>query len=143
MMFFWVMIGAAIAAVLIWFLKKINWEKRPLTYANMLIIAAMIYVGFALFTGELAWMYIEIIGVVLFFLMALIGLKVSYWFLAFGWAAHVLWDVGLHSVEKTPFVPGWYPAACVGFDLVIAGYLLFLIANKGGILHGTQTFIRK
>ena len=33
-------------------------------------------------------------------------------------------DVGLHLEQPQTFVPAWYPLLCVGFDLVVAGFLL-------------------
>ena len=48
-----------------------------------------------------------------------------------GWALHVAWDVGLHLVEVRAFVGTWYPNACITFDLIVAGYLLWR-AGQGG-----------
>lgn len=126
----WIIIGGAAAAALLWCLRKTKAGTHPKTYANMLVIAAIIYVGFAFFGGALEWAYIEVIGVVIFAAIAAAGLKFSYWLLAVGWAAHVLWDVLLHSPETTPFVPFWYPAACIGFDLVLAGYIAAAILSN-------------
>jgi len=43
--------------------------------------------------------------------------------LAFGWVAHVGWDIWLHLDRAQPVVGVWYPLACVGFDLMVGGYL--------------------
>lgn len=86
-----------------------------------LVVAALIYVGFALARGAGArWVAIEAAGVAGFGAVALLGVRAAPLWLAAGWALHVAWDVALHSATGTPFVPFWYPPACVGFDLVVA-----------------------
>ena len=46
--------------------------------------------------------------------------------LALGWAAHVIWDVGMHlHGAGAEFTPAWYPAVCIGFDLVVAAAIVF------------------
>ena len=79
---------------------------------------------------------IELIGVVVFTLIAVLGLRVSIWFLALGWTAHVLWDVLLHLVREQPFVPDWYPVACISFDLIVAGYIAVKLRKQDGFLRG-------
>ena len=96
-------------------------EKR--SYAIGLVVAALIYVGFALFSDSLRWMLIELAGVAMYAVFVWLGLRKSGWFLAAGWALHPPWDAGLHY--STQFVPHWYIGACIGFDLLVAGYIAF------------------
>jgi hypothetical protein len=100
-------------------------EKRA--FAVGLVIAALIYVGFAVFNGSLTWILMELAGVVVYAVFAWLGLKKSGWSLAVGWALHPLWDAGLH--HSTEFVPHWYIAACIGFDLLVAVYAAFRELN--------------
>jgi len=67
---------------------------------------------------------IELSGVALFGVLAFFGVRRSAYFLALGWAAHVAWDLLLHPVHVSSYVPWWYPVACIGFDLVVAGAIL-------------------
>lgn len=98
--------------------------------AIALVVAALIYVGFAavgLWTNSanLNWLLLEILGVGIYFLFAILGVKQSVWFLVIGWAAHVFWDVALHSGENAAFVPKFYPPFCIGFDLIFAAYIFW------------------
>ena len=95
-------------------------EKR--SFAIGLVVVALIYVGFGLFSGSLKWMLIELAGVPIYAVFAWLGLKKSGWFLAVGWALHPLWDACLHD-SSTAFVPHWYIGGCIGFDLLVAGYI--------------------
>jgi uncharacterized protein DUF6010 len=97
-------------------------EKRAIAIG--LIVVALIYLGFGLFSGSLRWLLIELAGVPIYAVFAWLGLKRSGWFLAAGWALHPLWDAGLHDYS-TQFVPHWYIAGCIGFDLLVAGYAGF------------------
>jgi hypothetical protein len=89
-----------------------------------LVVAALIYVGLALAAADSRWLAIEAAGLALFGGLAWLGLRGSLWWLTLGWLAHVGWDVGLHLDRAQTLVGAWYPLACVGFDLVVAGFLL-------------------
>jgi hypothetical protein len=90
-----------------------------------LVAAAVIYLGAAGMVGAPSKMVLlEVVGVAIFGAIAWLGLRRSLWWLAFGWLAHVGWDVGLHLDQRQEVVAAWYPLLCVGFDLIVAGYLL-------------------
>jgi hypothetical protein len=89
-----------------------------------LVVAAGIYVALALARAEDRWLAVEAVGLAVFAGLASLGLRVSLWWLALGWVAHVAWDVGLHLDREQPVIRAWYPLLCVGFDLVVAGFLL-------------------
>jgi hypothetical protein len=118
-------IGAvsAFAFVIIARRSGTNGEKE--IYAAGLFIAALIYVGFATIGGaSFGWSVIELAGLVVFTLLAVLGLKLSIWLLAAGWALHCLWDALLHLTRHAAFVPDWYPVICLGFDLILAAYIV-------------------
>jgi hypothetical protein len=122
---FRIIAGAILAVGLILLARRYkNYEKEKIPYAAGLISAAVIYVGFGFFSGSTGWLLTEIAGVPVYALFAFLGLRRSGWFLSVGWALHVLWDVALHG-QQTDFVPFWYQMMCVGFDLLLAGYIGF------------------
>jgi hypothetical protein len=94
-----------------------------------LFIAAGAYFGFAVMARDLwgtkpFWMLIEVIQVVIFGAMALLGLRGSAWWLVAGWALHPLWDAGLHYLGPgRSFAPVTYAIACISFDLLVAAYI--------------------
>ena len=95
------LLGVALAVLFVLFAAA--WEPRRelVIYAVGLIVAALIYVVFA-FTGAAAHRtLIEFAGVVIFTLFAA---PVSY-------------------LPRPPAVPGWYPVACISFDLIVAAAL--------------------
>lgn len=119
------LIGTLACLVFVLVARQAGQKREMILYAAALMIAALIYVGFAVAGGAtVSWFIIESGSLVLFSLAALFGLKWSAWVLMTGWAAHAVWDVLLHKVLEVGFVPEWYPVVCIGFDLFLAGYIV-------------------
>ncbi|MEM7352702.1 MAG: DUF6010 family protein [Acidobacteriota bacterium] len=116
-------LGALLAAATILILRRLGPRFEHRLYALALIIAALIYVGFSLASDAPQWIGIEAGGVALYSTLAFLGWRLSPWFLAVGWAAHIPWDLLLHGGGSTPFVPTWYPTACLAYDLIVALYI--------------------
>jgi len=121
-----IIIGIIAAVILIFLVKK----NKTFFWRFALIIAALIYVGFALFAKQWDWLLIELGGVLLYSFFVFLSFKYSILFLALGWALHISWDLLLHFNGAPGYVPTWYPGACLGFDLMIAGYLVWLFLEK-------------
>ena len=102
-------------------------------YAFGLVVAAFIYIGFALWGKASDWYATELIGIAIYGTFAWLGYKYAYWFLGIGWFLHIFWDISLHMQEQAHFVPEWYPPACLSFDLVLAAYIIW---RKQGIISG-------
>jgi hypothetical protein len=116
--------GALSCLVFVLVARLAGLKREVRLYATALVAAALIYVGFAVVGGAaISWLALESGGLLLFSLVALLGLRISAWALVMGWAAHAGWDVLLHKVLAVGFVPEWYPVVCLGFDLFLAGYI--------------------
>jgi hypothetical protein len=87
-----------------------------------------VYLGFVLADGRSREFRIEYAGVVLFTILATVGLALrAPAVLAAGYLAHGLWDAvhgprGIHTR-----IPWWYAPLCVGCDAVIGAYLLIAL----------------
>ncbi len=94
--------------------------------AGFLFVAAALYIVFAVRAGEnIYWIVGELAGVGIYGTMALRGLRGSPWWLAAGWAAHPIWDVGLHYFGPGgSFAPVGYTIPCLSFDLLVAAYVV-------------------
>jgi hypothetical protein len=121
--------GAVSAGVLVVALHRAGVERVQRYWAWLLFVAAAIYVGFVLVGNvPIQWLLIEIGGLVLFSALAVVGLKYSPWVLAAAWFGHIGWDTLLHSPDMA-FVPTWYPPLCIGFDLVVGAYIVFVCSR--------------
>lgn len=115
--------GLATGFILLARLSK-SYSREKIIYGVGLIIAALIYVGFGFFSDSISWKLIELAGVPVYAIFAWFGVKKSGWFLAVGWVLHTAWDALLHDYS-TVFVPHWYIGFCIGFDLLLGGYIGF------------------
>ena len=103
-----------------------------------LFIAAGAYFGFAIVGREVVgtqpnWTLVELVQVVIFATLALLGLRGSPYWLAAGWALHPLWDVVLHYIGPGhSFTPWTYAIACVSFDWLVAVYIVITYGVVGG-----------
>ena len=83
----WLLLGVALAVVF----SRIGDSMGPrisVLYAIGLLVAAVIYVGFASYPAEgRPWLYVELGGVALYGGAAWLGVRHSGWWLAIGWAA--------------------------------------------------------
>ena len=123
--------GALACLAFVLLARRAGSKREATIYAAALVVAALIYVGFAAVGGAaLLWVALEAGGLVLFSVVALLGLRFSVWALVLGWIAHVGWDVLLHKVLVVGFAPKWYPFVCVGFDLFLAGYIAVSIRER-------------
>ena len=124
-MFAELIIGIILAGVSILLIQVFPSGIHQKIYAIALMIAASIYVIFSSLSNNINWVFIELSGVILFGVIAFLGVKFSPWFLAIGWFAHPVWDLLIDNHTSSIFVPQWYPTICIGYDLAIALYIVW------------------
>jgi uncharacterized protein DUF6010 len=120
-------IGGAVLSLIAFLLSKFTRDVVGRTLlATALFAAAGAYFGFAVIARPPAiWGLLELLQVVGFGLLGLIGWKGSAKWLALGWALHPLWDFGVHHLGPgRDFAPLTYVFACITFDWVVAAYIL-------------------
>ena len=127
-------LGILAAVITIGFIRRKAVQSERGSYATVLIVMAIVYVAFPLWTRDLEWVLIETAGLAGFIVIAVLGRKVSPWFLVVGMFAHVIWDMAHHANDQTAFVPQWYPSACLGYDLFVAGYIAWRIKDWNAAL---------
>ena len=123
-------LGGAVLAFIAFLLSRFTTDivGRSLL-AIFLLAAAGAYFGFAIMGNTFlsvsqTWTLVELVGVIVFGTVALLGLRGSAWWLVAAWALHPLWDVVLHYFGPGhSFAPETYAIACVGFDWVVAAYI--------------------
>lgn len=123
-----IIIGFLVAILSILVVKKIFPKKDHAFWRVGLVIAALIYVGFALIGQSFTHIPMEIGGVLLYGSLAWLSKKYTLHWLMLGWGLHIGWDVLLHTA--TPYVPISYAPLCIGFDIAIAGYIGWLIWER-------------
>jgi hypothetical protein len=123
------LLGTVTCGLFIVLARRFGVQREVRVYAVGLVVAAIVYLGFALNGSGLGWLFVELLGVAIFAVSASLGVKVSPFFLGLGWALHAAWDGWMHAIAGAGFVPNWYPPVCLGFDLVLAGYIFAIRRN--------------
>lgn len=121
--------GGMLATGLLFCIKRFNTRIKLRIAILALVIAAVVYVLFALLTRNQLFITIELVGLMFFLLLVWMGYQYSFWFIAMGWLLHVFWDLGLHPAQTAPYIPQWYTWLCVGFDIIIALYLVTILVR--------------
>ncbi|MEM7370765.1 MAG: DUF6010 family protein [Bacteroidota bacterium] len=121
-----ILIGIGLAAICVLLVKTIFKDKEIPFWRTGLLAAAIVYVVLGLIGQGWGFIGVDLIGVVLYGALAWASRKNLIW-LPLGWALHILWDVLVHPAGHPGYVPNWYPGVCLGFDILVAGYLGWLI----------------
>lgn len=120
-------IGGAVLSLIAFLLSRFSKDFAGRSVLAIgLFVSASAYFGFAMVgPASRIWMLIELLQVVAFGTLALMGWKGSAKWLALGWALHPLWDFGVHHLGPgRSFAPVTYVFACITFDWVVAAYIL-------------------
>jgi hypothetical protein len=69
------------------------------------------------------WLWVEVLGTIIFVALAVLGVKRSPWFLAIGMVLHGLaWDTWHY--RNSTYIPDWYAVACLTVDLAFGAYVV-------------------
>lgn len=117
-------VGAVATAIgLVWFGRKQTLLSERLYLSVVLVIIALLYVGFGLHDGDAQHLREELLGLALYGSLAAIGSRGSIWWLVGGMAGHAVWDWAHKPQLLEGFTPSWYREYCIIVDLLLAGYL--------------------
>jgi hypothetical protein len=119
-------IGGAVLSLIAFLLSKFVTDIVGRTLLTTgLFAAAGAYFGFAVVARPPAiWGLLELLQVVAFGTLGLMGWKGSAKWLAWGWLLHPVWDFGVHHLGPgRSFAPLAYVFACITFDWVVAAYI--------------------
>jgi hypothetical protein len=126
-----VFVGVFAAVVLVLIAKWLAPHRETIVYGPGLGLTALEYVLFGLLYGAPSnHLTHEIIGAAPFLVLAVLGTWRWPALLALGWIAHAEWDLFFHYASGPQFAPVWYAMFCVGFDLVLGGYIAGLVAAR-------------
>jgi len=99
-------------------------------YPTVMIVIASYYALFAVMGGTFHALFIEASVATAFLAVTILGFKYSLWFVVAALGAHGIFDVFHGQVIANPGVPVWWPAFCLTYDGVAAGYLAVLLLRR-------------
>lgn len=115
------------------FIALVRWlhpQRELALYGIALAPTAGAYVFFALIDGALNALPRELLGVLLYGGLGLLGAWRFPVLIAVGWATHVAWDMAESGGVAASYAPAWWPAFCVGTDLFLSGYITAIIWKR-------------
>ena len=124
------LIGFAVAALVASFASFFKFDRDRSFYPTVLIVVASYYVLFATMAGSARSIIIEVIVMMLFVAAAVAGMRSSQWFVVAGLALHGVFDFFHGSIIANPGVPRFWPAWCLGYDVVAAACVAFLVVRR-------------
>jgi hypothetical protein len=122
--------GAILALAVGGLSTVVGLDRDRAFYPTVLIVIASYYALFAVVIESTHALVIEAVVATAFLAAAIVGFKHSLWLVVAALAAHGILDVFHDQVIANPGVPAWWPAFCLAYDGVAAGYLAFLLYRK-------------
>ena len=99
-------------------------------YPTATIVVASYYCLFAVMGASTRTLVLESLVAGAFVAVAVAGFRASLWLVVVALAAHGAFDVVHGALVPNPGVPAWWPAFCLAYDVIAAGFLAWRL--KGG-----------
>lgn len=125
-------LGIIIAFIAIAMAKDL--QLPPRTFALSLLALPAVYMVFALSVGDMHAFGLELAYGLPYFVSGYVcftrGFKGSGILVVALWMGHAVYDIYHHVLVTNAGMPGWYPAFCLGFDLIMVVYLSRLVMRQ-------------
>jgi len=122
--FLWVSLWGKGRVSLWWAHREMGIQAESWLLAAFLCGMPVVYVGQYLVAANArpgGWLALELAGIAIFATLAVLGVKISPWFLVIGIAAHGLgWDSWHY--RNSPYIADWYSTGCLLVDITIGAY---------------------
>lgn len=127
------LIGVTLALVVSIFATVTGLDRDRGFYPVVLIVIALLYDLFAAMAGSAQALGLDTLAMAAFVVSAVVGFKTSLWLVVAALVGHGLFD-NMHShLITNPGVPAWYPNFCLGYDVMAAFYLGWLLTRRHAI----------
>jgi hypothetical protein len=124
-----VLVGAVLAAATGWFARVSRFDRDRAFYPTVTIVVASYYSLFAVIGASTRALVIESLIGLAFVAAATLGFRSSLWLVAGALAAHGVFDLVHGRLVSNPGVPASWPAFCLSYDAMAAGFLAWLLAS--------------
>lgn len=127
--------GIVLALSISVFALLVGFDRDRAFYPTVLVVIASYYVLFAVMGGSVHAMAVEAIVMTGFLAVAVAGFKTNLWLVVAALGAHGIFDFVHGHLVSNPGVPAWWPAFCLTYDLVAAGFLAWLLMRPDSWLR--------
>lgn len=127
------LVGVTLALVVSIFATVAGLDRDRGFYPVVLIVIALLYDLFAAMAGSVPALGLDTLAMVAFVVAAVVGFKTSLWLVVAALVGHGLFDYVHSYLITNPGVPAWYPNFCLGYDVMAAFYLGWLLTRRPAI----------
>lgn len=120
-------IGIGLAIVTALLCKVAGFDRDRAIYPVILIVIAWYYVLFAVMGGSDRALSLEVLVMLAFTLVAVLGFAFNLWWVAAAMAGHGVFDWFHDRLITNPGVPAWWPAFCLAIDVGLSAWLAWLL----------------
>jgi hypothetical protein len=131
------MVGVVLAALVSVLARLVGLDRDRAFYPTLLIVIASYYVLFAVMGGSVHALAVEVLVMMLFSVVAVVGFKRNLWLVAGALAGHGVFDLVHGYLVTNPGVPTWWPPFCMAYDVIAAGFLAGLLTRAELARQGT------
>ena len=131
------LIGFSLALAVALYASLIGLDRERAFYSTVLAVVGSLYGLFAAMSGSTQTLLLESIFIPAFLLVSALGFKFSQWLLVAGLFAHGVFDFFHSHVISNSGVPAFLPDFCMGYDIMAAAYLAWLIRRRSALKETT------
>ena len=124
------LVGVMLALAVGGLATAVGLDRDRAFYPTVLIVIASYYALFAVVGDSTQALVVEAVVATAFLAVAIAGFRSSLWLVVAALAAHGILDIFHGQVIANPGVPPWWPAFCLAYDGVAAGYLTLLLLRR-------------
>ena len=123
------MVGVVLALGVTLFARVVGLDKDRAFYPTVLIVVALYYILFAAISGSSQTLLAELIPMVGFVALAVVGFRTNEWIVVAGLAGHGAFDAIHSTLVTNTGMPAWWPAFCLAYDVGAAAGLAWVIGR--------------
>jgi hypothetical protein len=122
------LIGIVLALAVSLFAHWAGFERDRSFYPVVLLVVASYYELFAV--GSARALGLESLAMAVFVAASVVGFRTSLWLVVAALAGHGLFDLVHGGLIADPGVPAWWPMFCMGYDVMAALCLAWLLMRR-------------
>lgn len=131
-------IGTGLGLFVPVFAAFVGLDRERAFYPTVLIVIASYYLLFAAIAGSAHTAAVEVLGMSVFMAVAVLGFKLSPWWLVLGLFSHGVFDFTRGTFIDNAGVPPWWPGFCLSIDVVLSVVLGLLLIRGAGRADARQ-----
>jgi hypothetical protein len=125
------LIGIVLSSAVAMMARGVGLDRDRAFYPTAAIVIASYGVLFATMGGSSSALAAELVVMVAFVVLAVVGFRSSSWLVVAALAGHGLFDAVHGHLIANAGMPAWWPAFCASYDVGAGAWLAWLVRRDG------------